>query len=90
MNQERLKDISVIGSNLKTFHLNTPEQKNLYNDKIIEFAGFPVTSSEDLAGILFALDISPGGSKTVSVKLKQKNGLREYKVKTKQKLGFMY
>ena len=60
------------------------------NDKIIEFAGFPVTSSEDLAGILFALDISPGGSKTVSVKLKQKNGLREYKVKTKQKLGFMY
>ena len=60
------------------------------NDKIIEFAGFPVTSSEDLAGILFSLDISPEGPKTVSVKLKQKNGFREYKIKTKQKLGFMY
>lgn len=60
------------------------------NDKIIEFADIPVASSEDLAGILFALDILPEGAKTISVKLKQKDGIREYKVRTKQKLGFMY
>lgn len=60
------------------------------NDKILEFAGFPVTSQEDLAGILFALDISSTVPETVTVKLRQKNGIKSYRVKTKQKLGFTY
>lgn len=60
------------------------------NDKIIEFAGYPVTSSEDLSGILFALDISPTTPQKVTVKLKQKNGIHTYEVRTKQKLGFMF
>ena len=60
------------------------------NDKIIEFAGYPVTSSEDLSGILFALDISPTTPPKVTVKLKQKNGIHTYEVRTKQKLGFMF
>ena len=79
------------GAAIKVVPGRTAEKMGWRNfDKIVEFSGRSVSSAEDLAGILFALDITPNAPETVNVKLKQKDGIREYKVRTKQKLGFMY